>query len=194
MSNLYCKTKNGEVFKVWSDNPSEQTMNVYPVEDIFDAESTNTTAIDYHDIACVDSNFPLLSSLPTPFLTNLKVGQWSLSFSKLKDVVTITALHDGSPVSDVQADLGGDEELFYRLTSRSIENDYRVSGDVDAILVKETVRLANWEIEVISDEDNHLNVYCRNIVSDSLAELSVTDENSETDKFCIVITDSAYLH
>ncbi|MFS1428525.1 hypothetical protein LMH73_015590 [Vibrio splendidus] len=50
MSSLYCKTKTGKVYQIWSDNTDEQTMHVYPHDEQFDAESTVTTIINYSDI------------------------------------------------------------------------------------------------------------------------------------------------
>jgi hypothetical protein len=60
MSHLYCKNKAGKIFKVWSDNTEEETMNVYPVEEHFDAESTNTLLFKYSEIEKVDTNLALL--------------------------------------------------------------------------------------------------------------------------------------
>lgn len=56
ISNLYCKTKSGQIFKVWSDNTLEETMNVYPIDEQFDAESTNTQLIQYSNIESVMNN------------------------------------------------------------------------------------------------------------------------------------------
>ena len=62
MSNLYCKTKSGKVFKVWTDNTDEETMNVYPTDEQFDAESTNTKIVKYSEIEKVDSNLAILQN------------------------------------------------------------------------------------------------------------------------------------
>jgi hypothetical protein len=61
MSNLYCKTKLGKIFKVWSDNTEEKTMHVHPSDEHFDAESTNCHIIKYSEIDKVDSNLAVLS-------------------------------------------------------------------------------------------------------------------------------------
>ena len=60
MSNLYCKTKSGKIFKVWSDNVDEKTMNVFPYDEQFDAESTNTDIIPYADIDTANSDLSAL--------------------------------------------------------------------------------------------------------------------------------------
>jgi hypothetical protein len=62
MSNLYCKTKSGKTFKIWSDNTKEETMDVYPVDEQFDAESTNTQLIKYCEIDQVDGNLSVLKT------------------------------------------------------------------------------------------------------------------------------------
>lgn len=51
----YCKLKDGRVMIVWSDNTTEETMNLYPVADelTFEAEYDMTTEVDYSDIAVV---------------------------------------------------------------------------------------------------------------------------------------------
>lgn len=46
----YCKTKAGKVYKIWSDNVEERTLNVYPEDEHFDAESTNTTVFRYDEV------------------------------------------------------------------------------------------------------------------------------------------------
>ena len=56
MCNMYCKTKTGEIFKVWSDNTLDETMDVYPINEMFDTE-----LIQYSDIEKVDSNLAVLS-------------------------------------------------------------------------------------------------------------------------------------
>ena len=61
MCNMYCKTKTGEIFKVWSDNTLDETMDVYPINEMFDTELTNTQLIQYSDIEKVDSNLAVLS-------------------------------------------------------------------------------------------------------------------------------------
>lgn len=58
----YCKTKKGDIFKIWSDNTEEETMHVYPADENFDAESTITNVIAYSDIECVDSNLSILEN------------------------------------------------------------------------------------------------------------------------------------
>jgi hypothetical protein len=62
MSTLYCKTKSGKIFKVWSDNVDEETMHVYSVDEHFDVESTETQIFKYSEIDKVDSNLAVLSN------------------------------------------------------------------------------------------------------------------------------------
>ena len=51
MSGLFCRTTKGDVFQVWSDNTEEKTVNVYPLDEVFDMHSTVTDEIPYSDIA-----------------------------------------------------------------------------------------------------------------------------------------------
>lgn len=60
MSNLYCKTKAGKFFKVWSNNVDEKTMHVYPHNEQFDAESTVTDIVQYSEIEKVDTRLSAL--------------------------------------------------------------------------------------------------------------------------------------
>jgi len=62
MSSLYLKTKSGNIFKVWSDNQKDETMDVYPYNENFDIESTVLTTIPYSNIKQLDSNLYLIKS------------------------------------------------------------------------------------------------------------------------------------
>lgn len=56
----YCKTKSGNIFKIWSDNEDEETMHVYPADEQYYADSTNCEIIPYSEISATDSNIFVL--------------------------------------------------------------------------------------------------------------------------------------
>lgn len=120
---------------------------------------------------------------------------WNLSFTQKEDETTIKVTHvDNSPISDTDADIGTDGELGYRLTSELIESEYNDNGDAKAVSVEDTVSVGNWKVELINDEDNHLNIYCIHTTSDSLEHLSLTNGTDHSKDCEIVITDASYMH
>ena len=52
--------KNGEIFKVWSDNTSDCTVDVYPLDEQFDVESTQLQTFNYSDVEKIDTNLSIL--------------------------------------------------------------------------------------------------------------------------------------
>lgn len=54
----YCKLTDGRNMVVWSDNTDEETMHVFPVEDLagFDAEHQNFTVVPYADVVRTDTS------------------------------------------------------------------------------------------------------------------------------------------
>jgi len=54
----YCKLKDGRQMVVYSDNDAEETMNVFPVEELehFDVEYLVTELVSYADIERTDTN------------------------------------------------------------------------------------------------------------------------------------------
>jgi hypothetical protein len=85
---------------------------------------------------------------------------WNVLFTEDQHEIKIKVAHsDGSQVSDTCADIGDDHCLGYRLTSSLIESKYLEDGDAKAISEKITLSIGDVEIELISDEDNHLNIY-----------------------------------
>ena len=54
----YCKLKDGSEMVVFSDNTDEETMHVFPVEELinFDVEYISCKEIPYSDILCTDTN------------------------------------------------------------------------------------------------------------------------------------------
>lgn len=59
---MYCKTKSGKIFKIWSDNPDEKTMNVYPATENFDPEVTCTDEIPYSDVVKISDDYVSLKN------------------------------------------------------------------------------------------------------------------------------------
>jgi hypothetical protein len=124
-----------------------------------------------------------------------EIAGWTLSFAKKEDKVTIKVTHaDNSPISDTDADIGADGELGFRLTSQAIEDNYDQNGDLEAEPDEGKILLGNWKFEVISDEDNHLNIFCIHTTSESLKCLSPTTEAEPAKEYEIVITDADYLY
>lgn len=66
---LYCITKKGETFKVFSDNTEEETYDVYPVDEKFSAQSTVLETLKYSEVFNTDTNLSLLS--------NMQINQYS---------------------------------------------------------------------------------------------------------------------
>lgn len=54
----YCKLKDGREMVVWSDNTDEETMHVYPVQDLirYDAEYQMYEEVKYSDVLRTDTN------------------------------------------------------------------------------------------------------------------------------------------
>lgn len=54
----FCKLKDGRKMVVFSDNDTEETMDVFPVEELehFDAEYLTTINVSYNDIERTDTN------------------------------------------------------------------------------------------------------------------------------------------
>jgi len=123
------------------------------------------------------------------------IAQWLLSCSLAEDKITFTVTHkDNSPVSDTDADIGAEGELGYRLTTRAIESDYKQNGEPNAQQIKESFTIKNWIIDLVNDDDNHLNIYVTSSVSDACYHLSSTSGTSK-DKHCqIVVTDRGYMY
>lgn len=120
---------------------------------------------------------------------------WTLSLTQKDDKTTIKVTHtDNSPISDTHADIGASDELGYRLTSQAIEKDYKDNGDANAEYVEDEIRIGNWTIDIINDEDNHLNIYCQHSISDSIEHLSLTNGTDHSKSCEIVISDAAYMH
>lgn len=60
LNDTYCKTKDGKIHKIWSNNIEEKTMHVYRHDEHFDAESTVTNVIRYDDIERTSDNLESL--------------------------------------------------------------------------------------------------------------------------------------
>jgi hypothetical protein len=55
----YVKLKDGRIMTIWSDNTTEETMNVYQYGEEFD-EFTTTEEIKYSDIVNIDCNLAII--------------------------------------------------------------------------------------------------------------------------------------
>jgi hypothetical protein len=61
--NTFAKLKSGEIMVVWSDNSTEETMNLYPISCMpFDPEVHTTREYPYSAIAETDTNIVVLQS------------------------------------------------------------------------------------------------------------------------------------
>lgn len=124
-----------------------------------------------------------------------KLAGWNLSFTEKDGITTIKINHDDkSIVSDTESDIGGADELGYRLTTQAIEDDYKANGDASSERIEDVLSVSNWRIELINDEDNHLNIYCINTVveTEAIEQLSLTNGTSHSKSCDIVISDRAY--
>ncbi len=123
------------------------------------------------------------------------LADWILTFSKIEDKITITAIHnDGTLISDKGFDAGSGDKLAYRLTSSKINSDYREKGEADAKYIENKVSIGNWIIFIANDENNHLNIHLAHSASNAIAELSVNNGVKEDPKFVAIITDSAFVY
>jgi hypothetical protein len=57
----FAKEKNVIITKIWSDNSADETYDTYPVDEVFCAESTILTTINWCDVEQVDSNLSVLN-------------------------------------------------------------------------------------------------------------------------------------
>jgi hypothetical protein len=58
----YCKLKDGRIMVVFSENTNEETIDLYPLEDLeeFDADFLQLTTVPYSEIAETDTNLAML--------------------------------------------------------------------------------------------------------------------------------------
>lgn len=120
------------------------------------------------------------------------ISGWTLLFNTRNSEVAIKVTHkDNSIICDTGEEIGDDDELSYRLTSHGIENDHNLNGEANAEHTSDKFTLDNWEIIIINDDDNHLNIHCKNIKDDpeSLKYVSSTD-GTEKSKECILVFSS----
>ena len=117
---LYCKTKSGQIFNVWSDNCSEGTFDCYPLNEVFCAESTNLTTIRHEDIENLDTNLSILQNKvqPKPQKQTLEYLCWGETENYLDSIKKGT----GSTIFDLMAnEINNDshhkfyipDEMFY---------------------------------------------------------------------------------
>lgn len=124
-----------------------------------------------------------------------EIADWRITFAEKQGELSISVTRvDGSPVIDTDADVGGADELGYRLTSQRIEEDYRRSGFAEAETQEDSVSIANWKIDLVNDEDHHLGIYCVHSTSDSLEHVSLTNGTPHSPSCDIVVTSAAYMN
>jgi len=60
----FIKLKDGSIHVIWSDNTTDHTMDVYPIDnlDCFDASSSITTEVSYADILVLDTNLSIVKN------------------------------------------------------------------------------------------------------------------------------------
>jgi sorbitol-specific phosphotransferase system component IIA len=94
-------------------------------------------------------------------LKTIEIALWALAFTPSNSGLGIVVTHkDGTPIADVHADIGIEDEISFRLTTEQIESDYNEHGDPDNI-VPESHYLTEggWDIRLNLDEDGHLSVF-----------------------------------
>lgn len=106
----------------------------------------------------------------------IALAGWVIDFSRTDTEITVNVNNvDGSPVMDTEADIGGDNELGYRLTSEKIEADYQSSGDVKASTVEQKLWVGDVEVTMVNDADNHLNLYFSHVGGSDVEHDSLTN-------------------
>ena len=118
-----------------------------------------------------------------------KVAGWTLLFTHDENKVIIEVEHnDNSIVCDTGEDIGDDDEIGYRLTSHAIEKDYNLNGEANAVHTSDKFITNNWEVIIINDNDNHLNIHCKspNLNNDTIEYISSTD-GKRGSKNCVLV-------
>lgn len=102
MSNLYCSTQSGEVFTILSNNTESKTMDVYPCDEQFDAESMNTHSISYSQVVQISSDLEALKRFSKSKIIYLISNiQYDEGHADLPDTLAMS----------VQSVLGGEEVI-----------------------------------------------------------------------------------
>ncbi len=115
-----------------------------------------------------------------------KIAGWLLNFTKTPDTLAISVnREDKSIVMDTGEEIGSEDEMGYRFTSRTIEDDYNANGEANAGHVSEQIFVGKWRVDMVNDNDNHLNVYCKSLTSDALLHVSSVN-GSASDPTCKV--------
>lgn len=94
-------------------------------------------------------------------MNTFEIALWSLIFTPSNLGLGIVVTHkDGTPIADVHADIGLEDEITFRLTTEQIENEYRENGDPDNIIPESCqLKEGSWNINLKVDEDGHLNIF-----------------------------------
>lgn len=119
------------------------------------------------------------------------IAGWIIATALRGTELTIEVTHkDGTPISETGDDIGGANELGYRFTSEQIEAEYRSHGDAQAPTVEGNITIDDWNIDIVVDDDDHLNLYITSIDAHEIEHESLTNGTSHS-KSCDLVVDRA---
>jgi hypothetical protein len=117
------------------------------------------------------------------------IAGWIIATALRGTELTVEVTHkDGTPISETGADIGGANELGYRFTSEEIEAEYRSQGDADAPNIEGNITIDDWKIDIVVDEDDHLNLYVTSVDGHEIEHDSLTHGTSHS-KSCDLVID-----
>ena len=106
----------------------------------------------------------------------IMIDGWTIAAKASATTLTLSVTNkDKTPVVDTEQDPGSEDELGYRLTSKGIEHLYDEQGEANAAQASESVGLKNWTIDIVNDEDNHLNIYVKHKTSEQVEHQALTN-------------------
>ena len=93
---------------------------------------------------------------------------------------------DQSRIYDTGADIGDQNECGIRLTTQAIEKAYEEDGDLRMASITRREKIGSYIVDLLVDEDNHLNIYTSNEYSINLIDMG-SDEEADND-FAVRLT------
>jgi hypothetical protein len=107
------------------------------------------------------------------------IGQWQVrAADNGTSLLLIVSNSDNSNIHDTDSDIGADGEVGLRLTSKTIEDTYTQSGEISLEQDRQddVIQLGYWNVDIVVDEDNHLNLYVGSSAQEDMVSVEHTDE------------------